>query len=172
MAKKQTARARLYIGNDTVVDYDQADATVAAALEAAHLAPADEYLLVGEVENAGNVGDTYGITEGTAITDFRTVKAKTAARGATQNLILFADLADLGQTRLKAALASLSDYNFKIELADTPAGSEATPTTFYYAGLVTQAEIQLATIQDFVRRAVTIEINTPTIEIPADDGAP
>lgn len=162
MGVQTAALSKLFIGTALVVNFDLADATVAAAVEADTLTEA------GEVEDMGEFGDQAGVQNFTSIGDRRTRKFKTTFDAGTLQLTLGFDSADDGQAALVAALDSDLDYNFKVQLNDAPgAASGDTPTLFYFRGKVTSNQRRVGSVDNVVRRVVGIAINSRVVEIPA-----
>ena len=159
--KIQTARALFYLGTTLSVDFDAlTDSQVAAAIDA------DALTLIGEVENPGEWGGEYQITEGVAISDDRVQKDKTAKRAASGNMIVFCDPADVGQQALVAAYRDSGKYNLKMVADDQPAGSDSTPTRFYGRALITSARVLPGTIQDYIRMNVGLEMVYDVVQRP------
>lgn len=152
MAIQTSAGAKLYIGPTTAA----ADAAAYAALT---------YVEVGEIEDLGEYGDTVSLANFTALNNRRVRKLKTTYDAGEMQLTMGKDPADAGQTALKAAAASDSDYAFKIVLDDAPAAG--TPTTVYFHAAVTGFKTQVGAADNIVKATTTLAINTKIIEVPA-----
>lgn len=131
--------------------------TVAAdtALEFA----ADTYVVVGEIENIGEFGDTVAAATFTALANRRVRKFKGTYDAGDMVLGLGLDTGDAGQTALTTALnyTGSDDYNCKVELEDGD--------IFYFRGKVMSRKITAGAAADIVKASVSIAINSPVLEV-------
>lgn len=125
------------------------------------------YTEIGEVENLGDFGDQANDVPFTTLGDRRTRHFKGSFDAGTVELTVGFDGADAGQAAVKAALASDSDFAFKVTLADDSDGSPAAPTTFYWRGKLMGRRIQVGNAENVVRAALTIGINSALVEVAA-----
>jgi hypothetical protein len=110
------------------------------------------FVEVGEVEDAGEIGDEAATQSFTALNNRRVRKVKSTYDAGTQTLSLGLDRADAGQIAMKAALKSDSNYAFKIEYIDGECD--------YYVGQVTTFRDSIGGA-DAIRKASTaIAINS------------
>lgn len=127
------------------------------------------WVLVGLVEDLGEVGDESTAVTGAAISDGRIRKAKGARDAGTQAVICFHDPLDAGQLALINAEATSFNFPFKIELSDAP--SEAySPTVQYYRGLVMGKRLRMGTNDNIMRRTFNIGVNSEVFEDVASTG--
>jgi len=155
------AGAQLFIGTDLVVDYTQADAAVAAAVEL------DSLTEVGWIENFGEIGDVAGVQTFTPVSRRRVMKFKTSFDAGESEYILGYVAGDGGLAVLLAAFDSDNDFNFKIVLPDEEGDSGDTPTLLYIAGKVISKPYRLNTVEDVMRRVIRVAWNNRLVEIPA-----
>lgn len=129
---------------------------------------ADSYDEVGTVEDAGEFGDAFNSVTFESLGDGRTQKRKGTADAGDMNLVMAFDGTDAGQQALESALRDTGpdDYNFKVELNDTPSGGTS-PTTFYFRGKVMQRRIQVGTVNNVVRASVVFAINSQPLRVAA-----
>ncbi|MFC0709224.1 phage tail tube protein [Azorhizophilus paspali] len=152
-----SAGIRFYIGPAYSSPIQETSAGLTAALAALE---ALTYVEVGEVEDAGEIGDTVGTTTFTALSNRRARKYKTIFDAGEQQLVIGLDGADAGQAALKAAQKVKSDYAFKVDYGD---GS-----VDYYVGQVTSVRKALGTAESIRKLNVGIAINSAIVE---DNGA-
>lgn len=127
---------------------------------------ADSYTEVGEVEDLGEFGDTAEEITFTAITDRRVRKFKGSFNAGTLSVTTGKDPSDAGQIAMLAAFASDDDYNFRVQLNDTPVGG-STPTTLYFSGKVMAKPNNVGTVSNVVKQMFSVGINTAIIEVAA-----
>lgn len=138
----------------------------ALPVNAAAWAALTPYVVIGEVQNAGSIGDTVGNTEFTALSDRRVRRIKTTYAGSEQTLEVGDDPGDAGQTALFAALASDFNYAFRVTGNDklTVGG---TNSITYYAAMVSGGQKVINTAEDITMREFTILGNSPLTVVPA-----
>ena len=124
------------------------------------------YVLVGEVEDMGEMGDESSVVQFAAIGDARVRKGKGARDAGTQTVVVGKDPLDAGQQAMKAAEATQFEYAIKIELADAPTPNYLN-TVFYYRGLVMSQRDRFGRNDDFVRTVFNVGVNSKPIEVPA-----
>jgi hypothetical protein len=158
------AGTRFYIGTALVVDMDQADDLVQAAMEL------DSWTEVGEMEDFGEIGDQAGEATFTAVGDRRVRKFKTTYNAGNMQAVVGDDSGDSGQQELIDAFLSDADYNFKIVYNDDPgAATGQTPSVDYFRGKVMSKVKRLGTVENVKRRTFNIGINSQIVEIAAAD---
>jgi hypothetical protein len=155
MAVQSAAGAKLYIG----------PANSSAANQAAY--EALSYVLVGEIENIGDFGDTWTEIMFTSISDRRARKRKGTRNSGTLELTLGFDGADGGQAALAAALESDNEYAVRISLQDATTGSPANPTTFYVRALIGSRTVAIGDAESIVRSSISLMLNSAIIEVAA-----
>ncbi len=122
------------------------------------------YVEVGEVEDFGQIGDTWGEQTFTAVGDVRTRRFKTTLDGGTTTFTLGLDLDDAGQQALTAAFKNKScDYAFKLEIPIDDCESPAEIVELYFRGKVMGKQINLGTVDNVRRRSVPIAVNSDLI---------
>ena len=107
MTIKTSAGITLLIGPAHNVSYGEDAAGITAAIAALK---ALDYIEIGEVEDAGEIGDEAGTADFTALGNRRKRKVKGTFDAGSQTVILGEDPKDTGQAALKAALRSDSNY--------------------------------------------------------------
>lgn len=110
------------------------------------------YAAVGEIEDAGEIGDEAATQNFTALANRRVRKVKTTFDAGTQSLTLGLDRADAGQIAMKAALKSDSNFAFKIEYPDGEAD--------YYIGQVTAFRTQIGSADSITKASASVAINS------------
>ena len=110
------------------------------------------YTSVGEIEDAGEIGDEAGTQTFTALGNRRVRKVKTTFDAGTQTLMLGLDRADAGQIAMKAALKSDENFAFKIEYPDGE--------TDYYVGQVTSFRDQIGSAESIRKASTAVAINS------------
>ena len=130
---------------------------------------ADTYVEVGEIEDLGEFGDTFGNVNFTALADGRVRKYKGTADAGDLTLTVGLDNGDAGQAAVKVAHKDRSkgDYNIKITLndGDPDATPAVAPTTFYMRGKVMNNTVAAGSADNVVRRNITIGINSDILEL-------
>lgn len=144
---------RLYIGTtqeaETLADFE-----------------GDSYIEVGEVEDAGEVGDESEQITFTALKDGRTRKLKGPRDAGTMAIVCGDDTSDEGQAALDAAEQTIYDYNIKLTLNDALTLS-GTPTAIYFRAKVMSRRRNIGNVSNVVRKAFNLGINSAIIEVPA-----
>ena len=125
----------------------------------------DTYIEVSKVESIGDQGDERAVTEFASIADERVDKAVGTINGGTQAVTVADVPDDEGQIAMSAAAAGKVAYNFKVVLADAPAGG--TPSERYYRGLVTSDKMVIGTANNIVKRTYNVAVKTATFGGPA-----
>lgn len=159
MTVRTAAGSRLFIGPANEVADTQEE------FEA--LSP---YVEVGEIEDLGEIGDTAGEVTFTELGNRRVRKLKGSFNAGSLNLVVGYDAGDAGQAAMLAAFPSDSDYAFKITLNDAvDEDSDATPTTIFFRAKVMSKPLRIGAVENVVRRAFTLGINSEVIEVAPDD---
>lgn len=148
--------AQVYIGPANEVAADK------TAFEA--LTP---YVSIGKLIDAGEVGGTYDPIETDHLADRITKTLKGQFKPGSWEITYDHDASDSGQGDVSDAVASDSNFAFKLTLNDEGAGSPSNPTTIYLRGLVMGKPITISTANNVVRRKVMIRLNTIPVEVPA-----
>lgn len=156
MAQQTAAGSKIYIGT-----------TVAATSQSAF--EADTFTEIGEVTNIGDFGKVYQDIPTNTINQRQTKHAKGAYDQGTLELQVYMDVSDSGQTAVKTALDSDDEYNIKIILNDSPAGSPSQPTTYYFRALVMSYRRSISDVNSMVTAAISLAINTDPIEVAIVD---
>ena len=136
------------IGPAQTVTEFAGDAAAIAALSAVGIT----YVPVGEIEDAGEIGDEAATQNFTALGNRRVRKVKTTFDAGTQSLTLGLDRADAGQIAMKAALKSDDNYAFKIAYPDGEVD--------YYIGQVTIFRDQIGAADAIRKATAAIAINS------------
>ena len=105
MTVNSAGGSKLYIGSTDTL-------TLQAEYEA------ESYSEIGEIENAGELGDQSAAITFTALADSRVRKFKGPRDAGTMTVVVGDDPSDAGQAALIAAEAQPFNYNFKLELND------------------------------------------------------
>ena len=149
-----SAGIQLYIGpvyNDKIVETEAGITAATTALAAL------TYTAVGEVEDAGEIGDTVSTQTFTALDDRRTRKFKTTYDAGDQSLTIGLDQDDAGQIAMSAALKADDSYAFKIDYGDG--------FIDYYTGKVTKWSKSIGAADSITKRSATISIDSVVIEV-------
>lgn len=137
-----------------------ADATTVQDFEA------DSYIEVGEVEDAGQLGDESEQITFTALKDGRVRKLKGPKDAGTMAIVCGADTSDDGQAAMLAAEASPLNFNFKVVLNDQLTIS-GTPTVLYFRGLVMSKRRNIGNVSNVVRYTFNTGVNSEVLEVAA-----
>lgn len=140
-----------------------AAATVDSLSEFEALSP---YVLIGEVEDMGEIGDEAAQVKFANVGARRVRTLKGAFDAGVMQLICGHDPLDTGQIALKAALATKFAYAFKVELADAPSSGH-TNTFLYWSGQVFSNRFRLGQNDNVVRSVFGIGVNSDVFEDPA-----
>ena len=152
MGIETTAGAKVHIGPANGVAKDQ------AAYEAL------SYVEVGTVENIGEFGDASREVTFTDLSTRRVQKLKGSRDAGTLQLTFGNDFTNAGQTALKAAEKSDSDYAIKIEASDD---GGTTPTTFYFRAKVMSFRFVPNDADSVWRLRTDLGINSEIVEVAA-----
>jgi hypothetical protein len=127
---------------------------------------ADSYVEVGEVEDAGQVGDESAEITFTALSDGRTRKLKGPRDAGTMAVVCGADSSDDGQAAMIEAEASPLDFNFRVQLNDqlTISGD---PTFIYFRGKVMSKRRNIGNVSNVVRYNFNVGVNSEVLETAA-----
>jgi hypothetical protein len=153
MTIQTSAGVRCLIGPAHNVTYKEDAAGRAAALTALK---ALTYVELGEVEDAGELGDEASTADFTALSNRRKRKVKGTFDAGTQQLTLGQDPKDAGQKAVKAAVSSDSNYAFQIDYGDG--------TADYYLGQVLSFRKQIGTAESIRKATVSVAINSAIYE--------
>jgi hypothetical protein len=124
------------------------------------------YVVVGEVEDMGEMGDESATILFSNVGAARVRKLKGARDAGTMVLVCGADPADAGQLALKAAEKTKLQYALRITMADkiTTGG---TNTIFYLQVTVLSARNRMGTNDNIVRTVFNLGINENILEVAA-----
>lgn len=129
----------------------------------AYFTAINNWVLVGETENLGSIGDNAQTVPFISTTNSRVRKVKGAADAGTHQVVCGRDPLDLGQIAMITAAGQNFNHPFKLVLADVPPGT-TTPSSQFYAGLVMGAPTQYNDNNSVTRRTFNVEINTGVYE--------
>jgi hypothetical protein len=120
---------------------------------------AETYIEVGEVEDAGQVGDESADISFTALLDARTRHFKGARNAGVMTVVVGHDSTDEGQEALINAEATTWDYAFKVQLNDaTSLTGEG--TIFYFAAKVMSKRINIGNVANVVKATYQLAVDT------------
>lgn len=153
MTIKTSAGVTLLIGPAHNVSYGEDAAGIAAAILALK---ALAYVEVGEVEDAGELGDEVSTSDFTALANRRKRKVKGTFDAGSQSITLGEDPKDLGQAAVKAALRSDSNYAVQMDYGD---GSSD-----FYLVQVLSFRKQIGTAESIRKASVSLAINSAIYE--------
>lgn len=122
---------------------------------------------IKEVEDIGELGDTFADVPFTALGSGRTVHHKGSVDGGTFTVTVGITPADAGQVAILAASKSRArgDYAFKVTLDDAGSGD---PTTYYFLGKVMSNKGTVGAADAVAKRTYTVAVNSDVIEVPAE----
>lgn len=115
------------------------------------------YVVVGEVTDIGEVGREYATTTHSAVASRSVKKFKGSYNNGSMTLQMGRDVANAGQTALRAALLSDADYSFKITLQDL--------SKIHFVGKVTSFKTSVGSVDQITGASCTIELNGDIVEI-------
>lgn len=153
MTIKTSAGITLLIGPAHNVSYGEDAAGITAAIAALK---ALDYIEIGEVEDAGEIGDEAGTADFTALGNRRKRKVKGTFDAGSQTVILGEDPKDTGQAALKAALRS--DSNFAVQMDYGDGSSD------YYLVQVLSFRKQIGSAESIRKASVSLAINSAVYE--------
>jgi len=124
------------------------------------------YVLIGEVEDLGEFGDSVGVATFSSLSDARVRKAKTVFDAGTFDMVVGADNTDPGQQALAEAVYDYRDFAFRVEYTDklTTGG---TNTIEYFFAKVMGGTRNVGNVENIIRRTYNIGINSPITLDPA-----
>jgi hypothetical protein len=110
------------------------------------------------ITNFGDFGRVFQPVSFQSVADGRTYKMKGGYDDGEIALMLGQDLSDAGQALLKsyAEASNQNTYPFKITLT----GANASYDTIYFGALVASFKTQMGGVNDVIRAAVSLNINT------------
>lgn len=153
MTIQTSAGVRFLIGPAHNITYGEDTTGRAAALTALK---ALTYVEVGEVEDAGEIGDEASTSDFTALANRRKRKVKGTFDAGTQQITLGADPKDAGQKAVKVAQRSDDNYAIQIDYGDGEAD--------FYTGQVLSFRKQIGTAEAIRKATVSIAINSAVYE--------
>lgn len=153
MTIKTAAGISFLLGPAHAVMYKEDAAGRAAAVTALK---ALTYVEIGEVEDLGELGDEASTAEFTALADRRKRKVKGTFDAGTQQVTLGEDPDDAGQTALRAAVASDSNFAVQIDYGDG--------TFDYYLVQVLSFRKQIGSAESIRKASVSLAINSAIFE--------
>ena len=154
MTVQTTSGAKFYIGSSAAP----------ATLDQAGYETDSSYVLVGEIEDLGELGDESSAVTFAAIGDGRIRKAKGARDAGQMDLVIGVDPLDAGQDALRAAEATNFNYNFKVELPLAPDETYSQGYR-YFRGLVMSQREAYGTNDNIMRMNVSIGVNTAVVYV-------
>lgn len=160
MAFYKTGGTKWYY-SPTIANPDTINALSDAAA-VAYFTALSNWILVGETENLGSLGDNRPEVPFTATGNDRVRKLAGAADAGTHQVMCGRDALDVGQIALLTAVAT-DNHPYKLVLADTPAGG-TTPSTQFYAGMQLSKQTQHNDNNSVQRRQFSVTINTGIYE--------
>lgn len=121
----------------------------------------DTFTVVGEIVNIGEFGKEYQEITHQPVGSRATQKFKGSYNNGTITLQLGADLADAGQTALKTALDSDSDYNVRVELnnALTSGAGPHHGTQYDFKGKIMSYKVNAGGANNVVGATVVVAIS-------------
>ena len=124
------------------------------------------YVLIGEIQDAGEYGDDVGSTEFVSLTDRRVRRLKTTYDAGEMTIVVGNDSNDNGQTALLSAIAS--DFNFAIKVENndklTTGGANSIE---YFSAMVAGGRKQVGTADQIMTRTFRLLINSPILTTAA-----
>lgn len=153
MTVKTSAGVTLLIGPAHNISYGEDAAGIAAAIAALK---ALTYVEIGEVEDAGELGDEASTSDFTALANRRKRKIKGTFDAGSQSITLGEDPKDAGQAAVKAALRS--DSNFAVQMDYGDGNSD------FYLVQVLSFRKQIGTAESIRKAAVSFAINSAVYE--------
>lgn len=153
MTIKTSAGVSLLIGPAHDITYGEDAAGIAAALLALK---ALNYVEVGEVEDAGELGDEASTAEFTALANRRKRKVKGTFDAGSQSVTLAEDPKDAGQAAVKAAVRSDSNFAVQMDYGDGSAD--------FYLVQVLSFRKQIGTAESIRKASVNLAINSAIYE--------
>ncbi|WP_062391104.1 phage tail tube protein [Pseudomonas abietaniphila] len=153
MTIKTSAGVRLLIGPAHNITYAETTAGRAAAVTALK---ALAYVEIGEVEDAGELGDEASTADFVALANRRKRKVKGTFDAGTQQITLGQDPKDAGQKAVKAALSSDDNYAIQMDYGDGSAD--------FYTGQVLSFRKQIGTAESIRKATVSVAINSAIYE--------
>ncbi|HCO54690.1 MAG TPA: hypothetical protein DIT93_06690 [Pelagibacterium sp.] len=156
-----TANTKISIG--TAID-DQDDDFVAADFTS------QTWTEIGGTTNLGQIGDAAELITSNQIARGRTKKAKGTYNAGSMAIVCDLDPEDAGQTALVAAGGNRSNFAFKIEFDDAPAGG--TPSTRYFIGLVMGTPEVFEDANSAKKLNATLEVNSNIVKVAAAEATP
>lgn len=154
MAVQTTSGAKFYIGSSVAP----------ATLDQAGYELDSSYVLVGEIEDLGELGDESSAVTFAAIGDGRIRKAKGARDAGQMDLVIGSDPLDAGQEALRDAEETNFNYNFKVEVPNAPDATYSNGFR-YFRGLVMSQREAYGTNDNIMRMNVSIGVNTPVVYV-------
>lgn len=144
--------------------------TTTAAGASLAIGPADEtaagltafeglaYTAISNVETIGDIGERFTAVNYTVLDTREEQTDKGSKTAPLINPTIVRDSGDAGQTALRAAKESDSQFAFRVTLNDEGSGSPSNPTTIYFRGLVMDATDSVPDANNMVRLNTEIKI--------------
>jgi len=120
---------------------------------------------LGEVEDAGSVGDSAADITFESLADARVRHFAGPFDAGTERVICGYDGQDTGQLAMEAGQASRLLYAFKLELKDRPS-LDYSNTVKYYGARILNAGVNVGNARNVVRHEFSLGINTAVITVP------
>lgn len=124
----------------------------------------DSYIEVGEVEDAGELGDEAEQITFTALKDGRVRKLKGPKDAGTMAVVCGADGGDAGQQAMEDAEASPLNHNFKVVYNDQLT-INGEPTVDYFRGLVLSKRKNIGNVSNVVRKTFNVGVNSAVLTV-------
>jgi hypothetical protein len=119
---------------------------------------------IGEVEDAGSVGDAAADITFESLADARVRHFAGPFDAGTERVVCGRFGTDAGQAAVVTGLATRLLYAFKLELKDRPA-LDFSNTVFYYGARILSAANNVGNARNVVRHEFSLGINTPVITV-------
>lgn len=126
----------------------------------------DSYIEVGEVEDAGQVGDESAPITFTTLKDGRVRKFKGPRDAGTMTVVCGADSSDEGQAAMIAAEGTIFDYNFMVTLNDMLT-LNGDPTTLFFRAKVMGKRRNIGNVSNVVKYNFNLGVDSAILEVAA-----
>jgi len=146
MAVMTSAGSTLAIATGTPATYD---ATGFAALS---------FVTIGEVTDIGEISNReYAVVNHSAVGTRTVKKFKGSYQTGSMQIQMARDVANAGQTALRAALLSDADYSLKVTLQDL--------SKIFFVGKVTKVSTSIGSVDQITGLMCTIELSGDVVEV-------
>lgn len=148
MAVHTSAGSKVYIGG------------VATGTENLANYLAKSWVEIGEVESLSPFGMTFNEITFTSLSDRLVRKYKGSKNPGTMTITAGRDIDDAGQDALRLALASDSDYCFRVVENDYDGGSPLQDTNVFFNGKVMSDTLEINNVDSITMTTFSVGINT------------